>query len=201
MAKKAARIISTIFHPVLIPTLGFLLLLYSGFYFSNISWKAKRIVLIIVFFSTAILPMLGVAMLAFSSGFERKFKPGTTHILPMIIFSASYYGGYLLLNRIHAFPIFNIILIASVLASTALLILTLKWNISSHMTSLGGVLGTLLAISFRTGNNPVWSVITVILISGVVATARMVLEKNTFRQLSSGYSLGFATMYMIVFFV
>ncbi len=201
MAKKAARIISILFHPVLIPTFGFLLLLYSGFYFSNISWEAKRIVLIIIFFSTGILPMLGIAMLAFSSGIEQKIKSGSSRIISLIISSISYYSGYLLLNRIHAFPVFKVILIASVLACTALLLLSLKWNISSHMTSMGGISGAILALSFRTGLNPVWSVVTVILISGVVATARIILEKNKYWQLSSGYALGFIILYLVIYFV
>jgi hypothetical protein len=68
------------------------------------------------------------------------------------------------------------------------------------MAALGAVSGTLFALSFRTGINPVWAVFTVILVSGAVGTARMVLKKYDLWQVLAGYIAGFAVLYLSVYF-
>jgi hypothetical protein len=201
MAKKFAQIISLIFHPVLIPTLGFILLLNSGFYFSFITWEAKRFLLMVVLFSTGILPLLSMALLAINPKFELSFETGNQRALPLLVSSLSYYLGYFLLNKINAFPIFKIFLIAPVLVIVILLVLSLKWKISSHMAAIGGLTGALLALSFRTGTNPVWAIVSVFVASGLVASARLKLEKNKLWHLEAGYALGFVTLYLIIYFV
>jgi hypothetical protein len=201
MAKKFAQIISLIFHPVLIPTLGFILLLNSGFYFSFITWEAKRFLLMVILFSTGILPLLSMALLAINPKFELSFETGNQRALPLLISSLSYYLGYFLLNKINAFPIFKIFIIAPVLVIVILLVLSLKWKISSHMAAIGGLTGALLALSFRTGTNPVWAIVSVFVASGLVASARLKLEKNKLWHLEAGYALGFVTLYLIIYFV
>lgn len=201
MAKKLAQIVSVIFHPVLIPTLGFMLFFFADFYFSFITWEARRFVLMIVLFSTGILPLLGMALLAVNPKFVLPFKTGSQRALPLLISSFSYYAGYLILTRINAYPVFKMLMVASVLVIVGLLVLSLKWSISSHMASLGGLTGALLALSFRTGTNPVWAIITVILVSGLVATARLKLSKNKLWHLGAGYALGFVTLYLTIYFV
>jgi hypothetical protein len=201
MTKKFAQIISLIFHPVFIPTLGFLLFFNSDFYFSFITWEAKRFVLMVVLFSTGILPLLAMALLAIKPKFEFSFETGSQRALPLLLSSVSYYLGYFLLNRINAYPVFKIFIIASVLVIVVLLVLSLKWKISSHMAAMGGLTGALLALSFRTGTNPVWAIVMVIVVSGLVATARLRLEKNKLWHLEAGYALGFVTLYLIIYFV
>ncbi|SRR5690606_14199052 len=201
MAKKFAQIVSIILHPVFIPTLGFLLFFNSGFYFSFITWEAKRFVLMIVLLSTGILPLLAMALLSINPKFETSSESGTSRALPLLISSVSYYAGYLLLNRINAYPVFKIFLIASVLVIVVLLILSLKWKISSHMAAMGGLTGALLALSFRTGINPVWAIVLVIVASGLVGTSRLILGKNRLKYLEIGYLLGFATLYLVIYFV
>ncbi|MGC9354828.1 MAG: hypothetical protein ACP5D9_13375 [Mariniphaga sp.] len=201
MAKKIAQIISFILHPVFIPTLGFILFFSSGFYFSFITWEAKRFVLMIVLLSTGVLPLLTMALLAISPKFELSFENGSSRAIPLLISSVSYYCGYFLLNRINAYPVFKIFLIASVLVIVLLLILSLKWKISSHMAAIGGLTGALLALSFRTGTNPVWAIVVVIVASGLVATSRLILEKNKLWHLEAGYTLGFVTLYLVIYLV
>ena len=94
MATKLAKIISVIFHPVLIPTLGLFLLLNSGFYFSILNWEAKRFVLLVVFFSTAILPMISVAILALNPKFDLSMEKSRDRIIPLLSASIFYYMGF-----------------------------------------------------------------------------------------------------------
>lgn len=201
MPEKIAKIISIVFHPVLIPTFGFVLLLNSGFYFSSLTWDAKRFVLLIVFFTTAILPMMSVAILALSPKFDINMQNSRDRIIPLISSAFFYYIGFQLLNRVRVFPVFKLFFIASVLVIVMLLFISFKWKISTHMAAIGGLTATIFALSFRSGVNPVLPVLGVVLVSGLVGTARLILNKHDLPQIAAGYLLGFSVLYLVVYFI
>lgn len=201
MAKKIAKIISFVFHPVLIPTLGFLLLFNSGFYFSMLTFEAKRFVLLVVLLTTGILPIISVAILSLNPKFDISMEKSQDRIIPLLSASAFYYLGSILLGRMRVFPVFKLFLIASVLVIIVVLIISFRWKISNHMAAVGGMTGTMFALSFRTGVNPVWSLLLVVLVSGIVGTARLALEKHNLKQIIAGYLLGFLVLYSVVFFL
>ena len=201
MSERISKLISIIFHPVLIPTFGLLLLFNSGFYFSMVSWEAERFVLLVVFFSTGILPMLSVAILALNPKFDISMEKSRDRIIPLLSSSVSYYLGFVLLGRMKAFPVFKLFLVASVLVIVVLLLISFKWKISTHMAAVGGMTGTIFALSFRSGVNPVWAILIVVIISGLVGTARLVLKKHDLKQLFAGYTLGFLVLYLVIYFI
>lgn len=201
MIRQAANIISTIFHPVLIPTLGFILLFNSGFYFSYLSWEAQRFVLLVVFFTTCILPLLSVAVLALSPRFDVSMKRTSDRLLPYIFTSVFYYIGFMLLSKIDAYPVFKVFMLASVLVIIGLLLVSLKWKISAQMAAIGGVTGALLSLSFRTGINPVWAILLVILVSGLIGSINLLQEKHSIGQIVAGYVLGFTIIYLVLYFI
>ena len=100
MAERISKIISVIFHPVLIPTMGLFLMLNSGFYFSMLSWEAKRFVLLVVLFSTGILPLLGIALLMMNPKFDVSMRNHNSRVLPLVLTSIFYYLGYECFPRI-----------------------------------------------------------------------------------------------------
>jgi len=201
MPEKTAKIISVIFHPVLLPTLGFILLFASGFYSSMLTSDAIRFILLVIFFSTATLPMLSVAVLALNSKFDFLMPNSRDCIIPLLFTSVFYYIGFMLLGRIHFLPVFKLFMIASVLLIIALLIISFKWKISIHMAAIGAVTATFLALSFRGGVNPMGAVIIVIIVSGLVGSARLVLNKNNLLQVAAGYILGFIILYPVIYFL
>lgn len=201
MSVKLAKFISIIFHPILVPALGFLLLLTSGFYDSMLTTDAKRFILIVIFFSTATLPMLAVAILALNSKFDILMPNNRDRIIPLFFASVFYYIGFVLLSKIHFIPMFKLYMIASVLLIVALLLISFKWNISIHMAAIGAVTATFFALSFRGGVNPVNAIVIVIIVSGLVGTARLVLNKNNLLQVAAGYILGIIILYPVIYFL
>ena len=201
MPEKFAKIISTIFHPILIPSLGFLLMFYSGFYETMLTAEAKRFILLVIFFSTATLPMLAIAVLAFNPKFDFSMTKSQDSIIPLLLTSVFYYIGFVLLGRINFLPIFKLFMIASVLVIIALLLVSFKWKISIHMAAMGAVTATFFALSFRAGANPMSAIIVLVLASGLTGTARLVLNKNTLLQIAAGFVLGFLVLYPVIYFL
>ncbi len=201
MLEKLAKIISGIFHPVFIPSLGLVLLLNSGFYFSMLSWEAKRFVMLVVFFTTCILPMLSVAIMALSPKFDVSMPRSRDRIIPLLSSSIFYYLGFILLSKVHAVPDFKLFMVATVLVIVALLIISFRWKISIHMAAAGALTGTLFALSFRSGVNPLYSILIMVLVSGLVGTARLILQKHNIAQIISGYALGFLVLYVVIYLI
>jgi len=201
MPKKLAKIVSVLFHPVLLPTLGFVLIFTSGFYDSMLTIEAKQFILLVVFFSTATLPLLAIAILALNSKFDFLMPDSRDRIVPLLFASVFYYVGFILLSRIHFIPMFKLFMIASVLLIVALLLISFKWNISLHAAAAGAVTATLFALSFRVGVNPIIAIVAAVLVSGLVGTARLALNKNNLLQVASGYSLGFIILYPVIYFL
>ena len=166
-----------------------------------LTWEAKRFVLLVVFFSTGVLPVLLVAILALNPKFDLSMQKSNDRIIPLLFSSGFYYLGFVLLGKMKAFPVFKIFLVASILVLVALILISLKWKISNHMAAVGGVTGTIFALSFRSGVNPILTILVVIIISGLVGTARLVLKKHDLKQLTAGYLLGFTVLYLVIYFV
>ena len=122
-------------------------------------------------------------------------------ILPLLFSSIFYYLGYLILQRLPVFPIYNLFLIASILVQIALMAVSLKWKISAHSAAIGGLIGGVCALSFRLQENPVMTLSLLILIAGIVATSRLILLKHTTSQVYAGFLLGFFIIGLIVTFI
>lgn len=201
LLSTTAQVTSIIFHPLLIPTLGFLLLLNSGFYFALLLWSMKKYMLLTVFLSTCVLPALSILILSLSPKFDLNMDKSTDRILPLLISSIFYYFGHLILERLPVLPIYNLFLIASILVQIALIIVSMKWKISAHSAAIGGLIGGVSALSFRLQENPLLILSLLILVAGLVATSRLILLKHTNLQVYAGFSLGFVIIGLVIIFI
>ncbi|MFY9153648.1 MAG: phosphatase PAP2 family protein [Prolixibacteraceae bacterium] len=199
--KPVARIASILFHPLLIPTLGFVLLFNSGFYFAILPWKIEKYMLIVVFLSTCVLPALSIGILALKPGFDVHMEKNSDRILPLMFSSVFYYLGYLILKKLPIFPIYNFFLVASILVQIALLVISMKWKISAHAAAIGGLTGGFFGLAFRLQENPVAILIFLVFVAGLVGTSRLILEKHTNWQVYAGFLLGFLMMNLAFTFI
>ena len=125
----------------------------------------------------------------------------TNRVKPLFFTAIYYYMGFYLLKDLPVYPVFRIILISYVIVIVTLTIISFKWKISIHMAGIGGITGTLLAISFRMAMNPTLLISGVILVAGILGTVRMYLGKHSLSQILAGFTLGLGVLYLIVLFV
>ncbi len=197
----SARVVSAIFHPLLIPTLGFLFLFSSGFYFSILPWALKKYMLLVVFITTCFLPAISIFILSINSKFDINMQKNTERTLALLISAICYYIGYLFLKRVPSFPIYNIMLLGSVLVHIVLLPVSMRWKISFHSAAIGGLVGGVLALAFRLRENPVFLLSSLILAAGLIGTARLILSKHTVQQIYAGFLTGFLILFLVLSFI
>jgi membrane-associated phospholipid phosphatase len=196
-----AQVISVLFNPLIIPTLGFILLMNSGFYFSMLSFDAKNFLLLIVFMSTCLLPALSLGLLSFNPRFNSKMTGSTDRVVPLLFSAVYYYLGYYYLGKLPVYPIYRIFMLSGILVIILLMLVSMKWKISNHMAGIGGLIGAILALSFRLGINSSLLLAALIATAGVLGTSRLVLGKHAPLQVYAGFFVGFAVNYLVIIYL
>ena len=200
MDKTFAKILSTILHPLLIPSIGLLILFNSGSMLEFLPFQAKKIILLIVFVSTTILPLTFVPFYIFQKIITNvQMDNSKERLIPFFVTSVLYAFCYYMLIRLGApKTISNFILVGAISVFT-LFILSFFWKISAHTLGMGGLVGALIAISFRLNVNLEYFIIVSILFSGILGYSRLALEKHKSFQIYIGWILGLVISIAILF--
>lgn len=200
--EKLAKLISQIFHPLLMPTYGFLLLFCTQNYLSTfLPFQFKVIIVGLTFLFTFVFPAINAVVLLKMGRIkslemhdpqERLLPYGTTLLYYLALL-------YLLYNS-HFPVIFKIIIIGAACCILATLLVNLKWKISAHMVGVGGITGAILALLYRLQSDMQLAFIIIILIAGVIGYARLKLNAHTPSQVYTGFLVGFLIQLTLILF-
>jgi hypothetical protein len=193
--KKIAPVFSFLFHPLLMPTLGLLLLLNSGTYVSLLDPAAKRAILFVMALGTLIFPLLMMPILYYrnlvtsiqnSSRDERLITQVIILILYVITFV--YFVRLPLSRVIHSY------VLAMVLTLAVVLISGIWFRISLHTAAMGGLAGLIIALIFLYESPLQGVLILSLLAGGITATSRLALGVCRSAEIYVGYLVGFAVV-------
>ncbi|CCY92036.1 uncharacterized protein BN461_02261 [Bacteroides sp. CAG:1076] len=186
----AARIISAIFTPFMVPFVAFLLLFFFT-YLRVLPLQYKLTVLIMVYCFTILLPMLGIYLLQKINGWTlQELGNRKKRFIPYLITIMSYTGCFLTMYRIHLPRYMSGIIIATLLCMVICTSINLKWKISTHMASCGMIIGGLLSYSFIFQFNPIWWLCGFILLAGMLGSARIIVRQHTLNEVGGGFLVG-----------
>jgi membrane-associated phospholipid phosphatase len=199
---KPSRVISVLFHPVIMPLAGVIILLTHGGWLNLIPAEGKRFIYLIVGITTLALPLIMMPILL-------RMKVISNYLLqekeerriPLLIMAMLYLIGAYALQKIDG-PI----LVALFLNGSSMVLLTIaifnwKWKVSTHMAGIGGVTGMVLAISMRWMLNEQVIIGVLFLIAGLVGYARLKEDDHTPGQVYVGYLIGFFINFMLIRFI
>ena len=192
---RFAKFISYAFHPLLMPSYFLLFLFKSNTYLSMIVPSYyQMIICILVFFSTFLLPLINLLLL-YKNGtisslqMHSKEERKTPYFINLICCASTYY----LLQQAKVPPLITVVFIGASVSLLMALLINLKWKISAHMIGVGGVTGALIAIAIKIQFDYTFPIVVLILLSGMIGTARMLLKAHNLQEIYSGYFLGLAT--------
>ena len=186
----AARTLSGIFRPQYFPVLGFLAL-FLFTYMSMLPWTYKGTVLTLVLLGTVLLPRWTVRLWRRMNGLElHLLRHRQNRYFPYLIGICYYVFTLHILNRFHLPTFMSGIIVAAIIIQVACAIINLRWKISTHTAGAGGVCGALVAFGILFSFNPIWWLCLCILITGLVATSRMLLRQHNLWQVIAGTLVG-----------
>ncbi|MCK5028038.1 MAG: hypothetical protein KAR57_00285 [Bacteroidales bacterium] len=200
MGKVSARILSILFHPMLLPSIGILILFNSGSILDFLPFQAKKIILLIVFVSTCILPLTFVPFFIFQKIIKNvQMENNKERLIPFFVTSILYFFCYYMLRRLGAPQTIVLFVLAAAINVFTLFLLSFKYKISAHMAGIGGLTGALIAISFILKINLEYFIIGAIIVSGIIGYSRLKLETHKQYQIYIGWFTGLIISSVILF--
>ncbi len=197
-----AKIISGIFHPLLMPVIGLLIIFNTDSYINyTIPIDLKKAVIILTATSTVVVPLL-ISLLLLNRKLINSLEMETTkeRIIPYAFTIIFYVFTLYMLKQAPIPPIIFNFIIGATLSVILAFIINIKWKISAHMIGVGGLFGALLAVSLVLEVYITPYIVLTLIASGLVATSRLVLNAHNQAQLYAGFLLGIFCQVLVIYF-
>ena len=195
-----SKLLSYILHPLLMPLYSVLLVMQLNTYISySVSPQLQRIIFLLVFITTAAFPVL-TAMILLQKGMIRSFEMSTVveRRIPFLMAAICYFVCYYLLLRLPVPRMLCLMVLGAAITVSIAWLLSYRWKVSIHMIGIGGMTGLLFGLSQVLNAGLEVLIMLVILVSGLLGTARMQLGAHTPAQIYAGYGIGFIIEWMIL---
>lgn len=197
--KRLAQFISFVFSPLLIPTYGVWLALWTTVLVLipvNLRWGVTAVVFIL----TCLLPLAAIfVLLKLKLVTDPGLNKQNERFIPYLITSLCYAGCALYLYFVHAPLWMSMFMVGGLLASIVSLVVNHWWKISAHMAAVGGLAALMFRIMTDHYGLPfdIWVLIGVVMVVGLVGTSRLLLERHTLGQVAAGTLNGFLCVYLM----
>lgn len=194
---KASKWLSLLMTPALMPLLIFIFI-FTCSYMRIMPFGYRLTVVAIVGSFTLLLPALFTLSLRL---FDKPTPDEALHRGGMMkfMFICSYIACLLLMARLHMPWYFNALILASLLIQLSCYLIGIWWRICLHMATIGGVIASLVVLGQLLGYNPMWALSALVLLSGMLGTARIIYQGRTNAQVFGGFALGFALAYLSLY--
>ncbi|MBD2701483.1 hypothetical protein IC229_12600 [Spirosoma sp. BT702] len=193
------------------PTWLFGLLLFktpSVLSMDSIPGTARLSLLVLIFIGTFAVPSLLIYYL-FRSGYVRSLQLTTLEDRRLPYFLTAFV--YTILAYLFRFQMQGVstlapeigILIASIAVSILLVgFISLSWQISAHSVGLSGVVGVIGGFILRYSLTDLFgTLVLLIMVTGLVASARLKLNAHTLNQVGAGFVLGLSVSLITVYWL
>lgn len=198
--QRAAKAISYLFHPLLMPLIScFLVFNTGGYIVFSVQENYKYVVYAIVFINTILIPSLASVVLL-KKGIIRSLHMETIQErrFPFLIATIFFFLTYYFLQKLPLPPIIFLMLLGATLSVLVSLIINLFWKISVHMVGAGGLVGALIGMSIRLSTEIYPIILAAIFCAGIVGYARLKLNAHDHAQVYVGFLVGLTSMFALI---
>ncbi len=193
--KKIASVISILFHPLLMPTLGLLLLLNSGTYISLLDPAAKRAILFVMALGTLFFPLMMMPILYYRNLVTRMQNSSREErLISQVIILILYIITFVYFVRLPLSRIIHSYVLATAITLSVVLLVGIWFRVCMHTAALGGLAGLIIALIFLY-ESPLQGVLMIaLLVGGVTATSRLAMGVCRSAEVYAGYIVGFGVV-------
>ena len=193
--EKISKAISYIYHPLLIPSLGILVLLYSGTYLSYLPFDMKKLIILIVFLCTCVVPLAFIPFLLYQQMIMNiEMESRRDRYMPLIVCLLMYALCYYMIRKIAIPHLYHSFILSSLFAVLVTIIITIKYKISLHMIGAGGLVALIGFLAFYLKVDLQFYFGISVLMAGLTGTARIILNAHKPDEIYTGFLTGFTVV-------
>jgi hypothetical protein len=202
ISSPAAKIVSILFHPLLMPVYGFLIIFSAPTLFGYLSFEIKKLILMIIVVNNVFLPLSLIPFLLHRNvistwSIEKREERKIPLILATVLYATSSY-------IVFRFPIpffLKAFVYSTFFLSLFATVINLWWKISLHSIASGALIAVVLMLSFKMYTPLVWYLVVVVVAGGGVLSARLRLHYHNPQQVWLGLLAGFAGSFLFMLIV
>jgi hypothetical protein len=173
-----AKIISIIFHPLLMPVYGILIIFSAPTPIGYLPVALKRMLFIIILINNVILPLSLMPYFRY-------------RIIPLLATSFFYSVTAYITFRYHILtPFIKAFILSAAFLAICVTIIAFWWKISIHSAGAGALISLVIILSVKMSTPLTWFLLPVILASGLVLTSRLWLNSHNPEEVWFGLLLG-----------
>ncbi len=199
---RIAKIVSVLFHPLLMPVYGFLIIFSAPTLFGYMPYDIKRLLLMVVIVNNVFLPLSLMPFLM-----NRKIittwtvESRTERKVPLILATVLYATSSYIVFRL-PIPIFlKSFIYACFFLSLAALVINFWWKVSLHSIAAGALIALVLILSFRMYTPLVWYLVMAVIAGSLVLFSRLRLNYHNPRQVWLGLATGFTGLFLFMMII
>ncbi len=201
--KILARIVSYIFHPLLFPTYGLLLLLAANpNRFGPFGEKLHIVWLIIIFALTFLFPAVWLLMMKRLEMIDSLNLETTKERIVPLIATATFYlwTAWMFKSNVNMkIPTDKLIfymMLGSCFTIFMALCINIFMKISLHTLGAGNLLGIMLPLIRISTYDLRFVFVALILVAGIIGASRLILKAHSPREIFTGYFIGFTGQFI-----
>ena len=199
---KTAKAVSVVFHPLLMPLYGLVIIFYTPTLFGYLPFNVKRILFLIVLINNILLPLSILPYLMYRNQITSwAMENRRERILPLFITTILYAATSYLIIR-YPVPVFiKTFILGIFIISFMITAITLWWKISIHATAAGSISALVLVLSVKMNSASLWPLLFILLVSGLTLSARLKLNAHNPAEVWIGFFVGCASMGLLMWLV
>ncbi len=185
-----SKVLSTLFDPFYAPLWAFFWI-FSFSYLRVLPFAYKVFIFLLVWITTVLVPKFGINMFRiFMRWTHLQLSHREHRHMPYIVTVLSYATCLIIMTKRNDPMFIRGIVLAALVSQILCVVINAWWKISTHMVGMGGLVGALLAFSMLFYFNPVFLLCVLLILSGLLGTARIILFQHTLEQVFGGFVLG-----------
>jgi membrane-associated phospholipid phosphatase len=186
------KIISAVFQPFLVPTYAVIWLM-TVIPFVDFTAKYKIVAIGFTALFTGVFPLMPIFVLMKQGVVsDINISDKNERTMPYLFAFLAYILWWISLWHTLRLPMFiSAVGLSGAIALIITMFINLKWKISAHLCTMGGVFAFITGISFRLAINPILLIIILLAVTSLLALSRIELKQHTLTQVLAGFALGF----------
>lgn len=163
--------------------------------------KLKWIISAMIFSFSFILPVINIYILYKLKRISSiTLEDQNERTFPYILTSCFYFGLFYLFLDLNIWPSIKVLIFGGGLSVLLTAVVNMKYKISAHAVGIGGLISSLMMVSYVLKYNAVPEISVLFLLAGIIASCRLYLEAHKPSQIYFGFALGFITQLTVFIF-
>jgi len=196
-----AKIITVIFHPLLMPVYGMAIIFSAPTLFGYLPFPVKKLLFLILLVNNVLLPLsllpffIHMNIISSWSLSDRKER-----IIPLVITTILYCTTSFIIFRFPIPVFFKSFIYATAFLSLIVTVINFRWKISLHSVGAGALIALVIILSLKMFTPLVWYLISAVIAGGLILSSRLKLNFHNPQQVWFGFFTGIIGLALFMMF-